>query len=95
MKKAISLHPKDNVATLLANVNPGEEVQVLLGEATSNLIAGENLPFGHKLALKDIRRGENIIKYGEVIGQASRDIAVGAHVHFHNVESLRGRGDLE
>ena len=44
--------------------------------------------------MKKISKGENLIKYGEAIGQATQDIEEGQHVHVHNVESLRGRGDL-
>ncbi|RLG06284.1 MAG: D-galactarate dehydratase, partial [Thaumarchaeota archaeon] len=59
------------------------------------LVARSDIPFGHKLAIREIPRGEEIIKYGEVIGRATRDIEIGEHVHVHNVESLRGRGDLK
>ncbi len=38
--------------------------------------------------------GDGVIKYGEIIGRATCDIDVGDHVHVHNVESQRGRGDL-
>ena len=48
---------------------------------------------GHKFALHDIRKGEHIIKYGEVIGAATADIAQGEHVHLHNTKSLHGRID--
>jgi altronate dehydratase small subunit len=41
-----------------------------------------------------ISKGQDVLKYGEVIGQATQDISEGKHVHVHNVESLRGRGDL-
>jgi len=37
--------------------------------------------------------GEPVIKYGEVIGRATKDIGEGTHAHVHNIESLRGRGD--
>ena len=45
--------------------------------------------------MKDIALGENILKYGEVIGRATKDIRAGTHAHIHNIESLRGRGDLK
>jgi altronate dehydratase small subunit len=41
-----------------------------------------------------IEKGEAIVKYGEVIGRATQQIILGKHVHIHNVESLRGRGDV-
>ena len=52
------------------------------------------IPFGHKVALAPIAEGQAVRKYGEVMGLATTDIAVGDHVHVHNVESQRGRGDL-
>ncbi len=57
-----------------------------------SLAAGENgaladIPKGHKIALKDIKKGENIIKYGMPIGHALEDIAAGTHVHTHNVKT--------
>ena len=95
MKKAIAIAPKDNVATLLTNVKSGEVIKIQLGENAFELTAIEDMPFGHKFALTAIRKGDNVVKYGEVIGQACEDIDIGAHVHVHNVESLRGRGDLK
>jgi len=55
----------------------------------------QSIPFGHKLALTDIPAGTDILKYGEVMGRATQEIPAGAHAHIHNIESLRGRGDLE
>ena len=46
------------------------------------------------VALCDIKKGEHIMKYGECIGAASCDIKKGDYVHVHNLEALRGRGDL-
>lgn len=42
---------------------------------------------GHKYACRDIRQGENVIKYGQPIGHATRDIAAGEHVHTHNLKT--------
>ena len=51
------------------------------------LVGDEKIPSGHKLALRDIASGEPIIKYGEVIGRATADIAAGEWVHTHNLKS--------
>ena len=59
------------------------------------LTAAETIPFGFKLALQEIPRGEIIRKYGETIGRASAVIAKGAMVHIHNLDGTRARGDLE
>lgn len=52
------------------------------------------IPFGHKIALREIAKGEDVVKYGEVIGRATQDIDIGEYVHIHNVESKRGRNNL-
>jgi hypothetical protein len=91
MKKAIQIHRRDNVATVSAVVSVSEEVEILSpqGEIFLKMKPKENLLNGHKLALKSLARGEEIIKYGEVIGIASQPIAAGDWVHTHNVESDR------
>jgi altronate dehydratase small subunit len=93
VKIAIVMDPKDNVATLLSDVEKGETVQVRLGEESREEKVGEPIQFGHKFALKRIAKGENVVKYGEIMGRATQDVNTGYHVHVHNVESLRGRGD--
>ena len=55
----------------------------------------EAVPYGHKIALQDIAKGQIIVKYGEEIGMASSDIQKGEHVHIHNLESMRARGDWD
>ena len=50
-------------------------------------------PFGHKIAVRDIHKGELIMKYGEEIGIATKEIKKGEYVHIHNLDSMRGRGD--
>ena len=94
MKRAIIIDSKDNVASLLSFVNNGDKVQANLGDDIFEFEIKESIRFGHKFATKQITMGENIIKYGEIIGRATSDIDQGCHVHVHNVESLRGRGDL-
>ena len=49
---------------------------------------------GHKYALKDIKKGENVIKYGSAIGHATVDINIGEHVHTHNLKTNLS-GNLE
>jgi altronate dehydratase small subunit len=94
MKRAIIIDPKDNVASLLADVLKDEMVQAQLGDKFLEFQMKDSILFGHKFALKLIKKGEDVIKYGEIIGRATQNIAGGCHVHVHNVESLRGRGDL-
>lgn len=93
-RDAIAIKDSDNVATAIRNIDAGQEVMVGTGDKLSALTAVEEIPYGHKLALYDIKKGQNILKYAAVIGKATQDIQKGMHVHVQNVESLRGRGDL-
>ncbi len=91
MKKAIQLDERDNVATVTDDVSKGEQVEVLgpMGEVILDAKPVEDVMFGHKLALRKLGRGDEIVKYGEVIGVASEPIMVGEWVHTHNAESGR------
>lgn len=92
---AIALREADNVATALRDLAAGETVVVGVADRTLSLAVRQAITYGHKLALVDIAPGTNILKYGEVIGRATQAIPAGMHAHIHNIESLRGRGDLE
>jgi altronate dehydratase small subunit len=91
---AIQLAIVDNVATAIKDLEPGTMARVGVLEDTQTVKIRDEIPYGHKFALKPIANGDDILKYGEVIGRAVVDIAAGAHAHVHNIESLRGRGDL-
>jgi len=90
---AILIDRKDNVATALRQLQQGDSVQVGIEDYSVTTPLLQDIPFGHKYALKDIRKGEGVIKYGETIGLATEDIQQGQHVHVHNIESQKGRGD--
>jgi altronate dehydratase small subunit len=92
--RAIVLHPTDTVATALADIAVGNHVALTGAGKNVSVVARQPVPFGHKIALRTIEHGEDVLKYGEVIGRATKRIERGAHVHIHNIESLRGRGDL-
>ena len=94
-KRALIMHPHDNVATAVEEIRAGEKVTIPLAGNFVTLIAAETIPFGFKLALQEIPQGEIIRKYGETIGRASMVIVQGAMVHIHNLEGTRARGDLE
>jgi altronate dehydratase small subunit len=90
---AVVIHPADNVATAVADLSAGKKVSYFVGQDVRECYLREDIPRGHKFALIDLRAGEAVIKYGETIGATVVPIAAGAHVHVHNVESQRGRGD--
>lgn len=93
-RDAIAIRTEDNVATAIRNLKAGDEAAVGIGEEVMRLKLYQAIDYGHKMALIDIASGEEILKYAVVIGKATRAIKAGEHVHVHNVESLRGRGDL-
>ena len=94
-KRALIMHPYDNVATALEEIQMGDEVAIPVAGAALTLRVLEPIPFGFKVALQDIPKGEIVRKYGETIGRAGATIAKGALVHIHNLEGTRARGDLE
>ena len=83
MTKCIQIHPDDNVAVALHPVAKGEEIE--LGGVC--VTAAEDIPQGHKLALRPIAEGENIVKYGFPIGHATCAIEPGSWVHVHNTKT--------
>ena len=90
---AIVMKPVDNDCTVVDTAEPSSEVSVEIDGKIVIVTVGEKIPFGHKFALKLIKLGDPVIKYGETIGLATKDIQTGQHVHVHNLESGRGRGD--
>jgi altronate dehydratase small subunit len=93
-KGALMLSDKDNVATSLEDFQPGTKVKVQLGEKDIQVQTLDHIPFGFKVAVTDIPKGDHVIKYGEFIGIASSEIKTGNLVHIHNLGGARGRGDL-
>lgn len=89
-------HPQDSVGTVFGRpVLAGETVPVSDRDAGDGTIrAATDIPSGHKIALLDVGAGEPVLKYGHPIGRAVQPIERGEHVHVHNIESERGRGDL-
>ena len=84
MNELVRITGKDMVAVALKPLKAGERVSC----GDSEITLTEDLPMGHKAALRDIRAGEAVIKYGFPIGEATQDIPAGAHVHTHNLHTL-------
>jgi altronate dehydratase len=80
------IHPRDNVAVALKNLAAGEQATA---KGLAGFLAMEEIPASHKLALRDISAGEEIIKYGETVAVSTREIKKGEWVHTHNLESQR------
>ena len=94
-KRALIMHPRDNVATTVEEILPGDRVRISCEGKASVLTAVEGIPFGFKIAIEEIPQGALILKYGATIGKANRPIAKGSLVHVHNLDGTRARGDLE
>ncbi len=93
-RRALVMDPRDNVATVLSDVEAGTMITVEVDGKTLRLAVDESIPFGHKFATKDIPKGEAVCKYGEIIGKTTEPIRAGQHVHTHNVESVRGKATM-
>ena len=79
MVDIMRLHPSDNVGVALAELRSGAELRKVPGPLR------ERIARGHKVALADIPPGSPVLRYGQIIGNASASIAAGSHVHTHNL----------
>jgi hypothetical protein len=86
----LAIKPDDDVAVALRDL-PSGATRVRTGDTIESLELREAIQIGHKAARRALPRGTPIRKYGAVIGEATDDIAAGAHVHVHNLRSLRAR----
>lgn len=82
---------RDNVGVAVRDVQSGEN---LAGKAMDNgkvfnALAVQPIPLGHKIALRDFKVGDTVIKYGEDIGKVVANIRAGEHVHIHNLKTKR------
>jgi altronate dehydratase small subunit len=83
--RCFKVNPVDNVATMLDDVACGD-VEVL-GDPGGDIEVREPVKLGHKIALLDIGSSQPIVKFGVIIGRATRDIRAGDWVHLHNCAS--------
>jgi len=95
VKKGILLHEADDdVGVTAMDLKAGEVVQALTleGEPVTKIKLVDDVPLSHKVAMRDMQAEKHIIEYGRPIGYASTTISQGAHVHTHNLKSLRWSG---
>jgi altronate dehydratase len=81
--RLLQLSPDDNVAAATQTLEAGQSVEIDGREVR----LAEQIPTGHKIAIRRIATGEKVRKYGAAIGLATRDIEPGQYVHTHNVKS--------
>ena len=85
-ERAFQIALQDNVATALTLIPKGPFT--LFGSGWESMfVAAEEIPQGHKVAVRPVKKGESVIKYGVSIGEATADIEVGQWVHLHCMKS--------
>jgi (2R)-sulfolactate sulfo-lyase subunit alpha len=92
MKHGILLHePQDDVGVAVMDLKKGSTIgaMTLEGKAAGRVKLLHDVPLGHKVALRDLRKEKPVLKYGRPVGKAVQDIQRGAHVHTHNMKTLR------
>lgn len=82
---------KDHVGVATRDIAKGEKLEgwCMEDDSTVTVTALREIPLGHKVAISSVRKGEQVIKYGVGIGNATEDIVVGDHVHTHNLKTAR------
>ena len=92
---ALIMDAIDNVVTCMDEIKAGGQVTYRVGNELRSLSAQENIPYCHKVAITDIAKGEQVIKYGESLGEVSEDIKAGHWVADHNLFSVPRNYDNE
>lgn len=83
----ILLNNADTVITVIEDIPAGGPVSFVFSGRQKQIFATEPIPQYHKMAIADIKAKADVLKYGERIGYATRDIFIGQHVHTHNVNN--------
>jgi (2R)-sulfolactate sulfo-lyase subunit alpha len=87
------VHDKaDTVGVMVTeNVQPGQELTgwIMETDETVKIKSLDAIPLGHKIAMRDISKGETVLKYGNDVGRAVAEIGKGHHVHVHNMRTKR------
>jgi (2R)-sulfolactate sulfo-lyase subunit alpha len=92
MQHQILMHePGDDVGVAVVDLAAGSEAGAvtLEGQHVGTVNVLDAVPLGHKIAIRDLPEGKPVIEYGRAIGGATQKIPCGAHVHTHNLRTLR------
>lgn len=87
MINAVIMKEIDTVVTVTKNVSYGENVSYITSSGYFSVKATSDIPINHKVAIKQVKKGNEVLKYGERIGYATMDIHIGDHVHTNNLNS--------
>jgi (2R)-sulfolactate sulfo-lyase subunit alpha len=92
MRYGILIHEAaDDVGVAVLDLKAGDEIgaATLEGQPLGTVKVVQDIPLGHKVALRDMAQDKPVIEYGQAIGRALQAIASGAHVHIHNLRTMR------
>jgi (2R)-sulfolactate sulfo-lyase subunit alpha len=92
MKHGILMHKRDDdVGVAVADLAKGSDIGAvtLEGQPVGTVTLPAAVPLGHKVAMRDIKKGSDVIEYGRAIGLATENIPRGSHVHVHNIATKR------
>jgi (2R)-sulfolactate sulfo-lyase subunit alpha len=92
MKYGILIHEAaDDVGVAVLDLKAGHEIgaATLEGESIGSLSIVDDIPLGHKVAMRAMAADKEVIEYGRAIGKTTQAIAKGAHVHVHNIKTMR------
>ena len=89
MYNALIVEKNDDVAVVLEAIHVGDKVTYRYGDEERSVVSLSEVPVYHKVAVRDIKRGDHILKYGEKLGVATQDIKLGERVHVQNLDSER------
>ena len=92
---ALLMDPADNVVTCVTEVHKGEAIIFKKGEEVCSLTAADDIPYCHKAAVTDLKKGDHVLKYGESLGELSADVQTGGWIADHNLFSVPRDYDAE
>lgn len=89
MVNAVVMNELDSVGTVTKKISAGECITYVLNDKTITIKSNVDIPTYHKVAIKNLKKDESVLKYGERIGYATDDIQIGDHVHTHNLSNVK------
>ena len=87
LKRCLVINPKDNVCVLLEKADARD----VINAGGTEIRLAQAIEMGHKAAIRDLKAGDSVYKYGEEIGYMLEDLAAGGWIHNHNMGCRRGK----
>ena len=89
MVNSVIMNEMDTVVTVTSGVSAGSDVSYIINGMSLMVKANSDIPVNHKVSVKNVVKGNEVYKYGEIIGYATADINIGDHVHEQNLSSFK------